>query len=69
MNTRVLNLLDKFKLKCLRNILEIPTTYINREFSNAVVRQKVNEQLKEAKATPVVTLAEFHTKKTRHSYL
>ena len=54
MNTRVLNLLDAFQLKFLRQILKIPMTYINREFSNAVVRQKVNEQLKTAKAKPLV---------------
>lgn len=30
MNTRVLNLLDTFQLKCLRQILKIPTTYIDR---------------------------------------
>ena len=59
-NTRVVNLLDTFQLQCLRNILKIPTTYINREFSNAVVRQTVNEQLKAAKAKPLVTLSEFH---------
>ena len=54
MNTRVSNLLDTFQFKCLRNRLKRLTTYIyiyiNREFSNAVVRQKVNEQLKAAKA-------------------
>ena len=63
MNTRVLNLLYTFPVKCLRNILKIPTTYINREFSNAVVRQKVNEQLKSANAKPLVTLSEFHLKR------
>ena len=60
MNTRVLHLLDTFQFKCLRNRLKIPTTYINKEFSNAVVRQKVNEHLKVAKAKPLVTLFELH---------
>ena len=44
-------------------------TYIDKEFSNAVVRQKVNEQLKAAKAKPLVTLTDFHKTKTRIEYL
>ena len=44
-----------------------PTTYINRDFSDAVVRQKKNEQLKTAKAKPLVTLSFCHIK-TRIEY-
>ena len=40
MNTRVLKMLDTFQLKCLRKILKIPTTYIDREFSNAVIKEQ-----------------------------
>ena len=36
----------------------------NKEFSNALVRQKVNEQLKAAKAKPSVSLSDFHKQTT-----
>ena len=68
MNTRVLNMLDTFQLKCLRKILQIPTTYIDRQYSNAVIRQQVNDRLKAAKKKPMETLTEFHNR-MRISYL
>ena len=49
MNARVQNTLDTFQLKCLRKILKIPTTYIDRQFSNDYVRPQINKHLKAAK--------------------
>ena len=53
MNPRVQNTLDTFQLKCLRKILKIPTTYIDRQFSNDCVRLQINKHLKAAKNKPM----------------
>ena len=45
MNTRVLSMFNTFQLKCLRTVLKIPTTYIDKELSNVMVKQKINELL------------------------
>ena len=55
MNPRVQNTLDTFQLKCLRKILKIPTTYIDRQFSNDYVRLQINKHLKAAKKKPMET--------------
>ena len=68
MNQSIKEKLDTFQLKCLRKILRIPTTYVNREFSNAHVRSQVNQKLKEAKKKSMITLSEYH-KRTRIAYL
>ena len=68
MNPRVQNMLDTFQLKCLRKIFKIPTTYIDRQFSNDYVRLQINNHLKAAKKKPMETLTEFH-KRSRIRYL
>ena len=68
MNTRVKHMLDAFQLKCLRKILKVPTTYIDRQFSNDNVRTQINNRLKEAKKKPMETLTAFH-QRTRIHYL
>ena len=67
MNEKVENSLNTFQFKCIRKILKLPTTFINREFSNIYVREQINKKLKEAKAKPMESLKEFH-RKTRITY-
>ena len=68
MNTSVQSKLNTFQLKTLRNILKIPTTYIDRELSNDYVKGQLNKQLKLAKKKPMLTLTEYHTRQ-RVAYL
>ena len=68
MNTRVKGMLDAFQLKCLRKILQVPTTYIDKQFSNAHVRSQINARLRDAKKPPMETLTAFH-QRTRIAYL
>ena len=42
MNLSLKQKLDTFQLKCLRQIMHLPTTYINREFSNDYVKHPLN---------------------------
>ena len=60
MNTAVLNRIDTFQLKGLRNILKLPTTYINREYSNAQLRTQINNKLKEANLKELLPLTAYH---------
>ena len=60
MNTAVLSRIDTFQLKGLRNILKLPTTYINREYSNAHLRTQINNKLKEHQDKPLIPLTEYH---------
>ena len=60
MNTRVKHMLDAFQLKCIRKLLKIPTTYIDRQFSNDNVRLQINNHLKAANKTPMETLTTYH---------
>ena len=68
MITRVKHMLDAFQFKCLRNILKVPTTYIDRQFSNDNVRMQNNIHLKAAKNKPMETLTAIH-QRTRIHYL
>ena len=68
MNTRVKNMLDAFQLKCLRKILKVPTTYIDKQLPNEQVRSQINQKLKDAKKKPMETLTAFH-ERTRIYYL
>ena len=45
-NTSVQAKLETLQLKCLRKILQIPTTYIDREFSNDYVKNPGKQQIK-----------------------
>ena len=40
-----LNKLDVFQLRCLRKILKLPTTYINRTYTNDYIRTQLNKHL------------------------
>ena len=40
-----LNKLDVFQLRCLRKILKLPTTYINRTYTNDYIRTQLNKYL------------------------
>ena len=53
MNTAVLRKLDTFQLKGLRTILKFPTTYIDTDYSNECIRNKVNNILAENKKKPL----------------
>ena len=68
MNPRVRTMLDTFQLKCLRKILKIPTTYIDRQFSNFHVREQINKHLIAAKKKPLETLTAYH-RRSRIQYL
>ena len=68
MNTGVLRRLDVFQMKGLRKMLEIPTTYIDHQYSNAYVHQKINEKLQQTGNPPIITLSEYH-KKSRIKFL
>ena len=68
MNTRVKHMLDAFQLKCLRKILKIPTTYIDKQFSNDIVRLQINNHLKAANKKPMETLTAYH-QRCRVTYL
>ena len=68
MNAADINTLDTFQLKCLRKILKLPTTYINRTYTNDYVRTKINEKLKETKHKPIETLTSYH-KRTRIEHM
>ena len=68
MNESVQRRLETFHLKGLRNILQLPTTYINKEFSNDYVRQQINTYLNAHKKKPMLTLTEYH-KRRRTAYL
>ena len=54
--------LNTFQLKCFRNILQIPTTYINKSYSNAHVLTLINNKLKEENQKPVTMLTDYHQK-------
>ena len=60
MNTRVKHMLIAFQLKCIRNILKIPTIYIDRQFSNDNVRLQINNHLKAANKKPMDILTTYH---------
>ena len=68
MNTAVLNRLDTFQLKGLRNILKLTTTYINGESTNDYVRTQINNALKAAGQNPLTALTDYH-KQRRIIYL
>ena len=74
MNTAVLDRLDVFQLKCLRKILKLLTTYMNREYSNDCIRMTINQKIKDYATTngktykPFMALTEYH-KAQRIKYL
>ena len=68
MNTIVLAMLNTFQLRCLRNILKVRTAYADREISNAMIKQKINEHLASARKKPLVMLTDYH-KQARITYL
>ena len=43
LTTAELNKLDVFQLRCLRKILKLPTTYINRTYTNDYIRTQLNK--------------------------
>ena len=60
MNQRVAEKLNTFQLKCFRKNLQIPTTYINRSYSNSHVLTLINNKLKAEKQKPVTMLTDYH---------
>ena len=63
MNKSVLNRLDTFQLKGLRKILQIPTTFVDRRFSNDHILAQANAALQREGKTELTTLSEDHTKR------
>ena len=57
-----------FQLKGLRQILQQPTTYIKRTYSNDYLSTKINEALKHNKQKPVLPLTEYQRQR-RFRYL
>ena len=60
MNTAIKNKLDVFQLKCMRKILQLPTTYINRSYTNEHIRTQISNKLKDSNRKPLTTLSTYH---------
>jgi hypothetical protein len=55
-----LNRLDVFQLKVLRKILKIPTTYVDRKYTNQYIYQTANAILERQDKTPIRQLSKHH---------
>ena len=55
-----LNRLDVFQLKGLRKILKIPTTYVDRRYTNQYIYQKANSILEREDKPPIKQLSIHH---------
>jgi len=65
LNQSLLKRLDAFLFKGLRKMLHIPTTFVDRTYSNAHILEKTNSVLSEAGAKELVLLSEAHSKRRR----
>ena len=68
LNQSVLKWLDTFLLKGLRKILQLPTTYVDRSYTNACVIDRANTEL-ETEGHEAMTLLSDLRKKKRMALL
>jgi hypothetical protein len=64
-NDTHLRKLDTFHLKGLRKILKLPTTFINREYTNAFVYSEANRASRRTGTNPIITMTEFHKQRRK----
>ena len=64
LNDNILNTLDVFQLKGLRKILEMDTTYVNRENTNDLVYKNANEAIESCGGVKTIwTFSEDYTRR------
>ena len=63
MNTSILKKIDAFQLRAIRKILDLPTTYCDRLYTNTYIINKANEQLQAEHGRDIVPLSEYHKKR------
>ena len=66
LTTGALRILDVFHLKCLRKILKIKTTYVDRANTNAQVYARANAMLKEGET--ITTLSKVYLTRKQNFY-
>ena len=66
LTTGALRSLDTFHLKCLRKILKLKTTFVERANTNAEVYRKANEQLKATK--PIRKLSSIYLERKQRFF-
>ena len=57
--------LDVFQLKGLHKILKLPTTFINREATNAFVYAEANKEIQRLGGKPIQNMSDFHKQRLK----
>jgi hypothetical protein len=64
-NESHLRKLDTFQFKGLRKILKLPTTFINREATNAFVYTEANKHTARLRGKPIEKMSDFHKQRRK----
>ena len=57
--------LDGLQLKGLRKILKLPTTFINRETTNAFVYAEANKEIQRLGGKPIQNMSDLHKQRLK----